>query len=87
ELLDSIAAMDAVCARAGIDLATAALQFSLRDPRIDATVVGITNESRISSLMASAGLHIPDPVWAELERLVPPAATWLDHSARGGPSA
>ena len=78
ELLDTIAAMDSACTRYGIDLATAALQFSLRDPRIDATVVGITNESRIASLMASAGLHIPDPLWEELELLVPPASTWLD---------
>lgn len=79
ELLDAIAAMDAVCTRAGLDLATAALQFSLRDRRIDATVVGITRESRISSLLASAGVHIPDPVWEELEQLVPPASTWLDY--------
>jgi D-threo-aldose 1-dehydrogenase len=78
ELLEAIAAMDAVCARSGIALATAALQFSLRDPRVDATVVGITSESRISSLIASAGQHIPDAVWDELEHLVPPASTWLD---------
>ena len=83
-LLDTIAAMDDVCASYGIDLATAALQFSLRDPRIDATVVGITSESRISSLIASAGVHIPEGVWDELERLVPPAAAWLDPPSRGG---
>jgi D-threo-aldose 1-dehydrogenase len=82
ELLETIAAMDAVCARSGIDLATAALQFSLRDPRIDATVVGITSESRIPSLIASAGALVPDAVWDELESLVPPAPTWLDP--RGG---
>ena len=87
QLLDTIAAMDAVCARSGIDLATAALQFSLRDPRIDATVVGITSEGRISSLMASAGVHIPDAVWDELEQLVPPASSWLDHPSRGGASS
>jgi D-threo-aldose 1-dehydrogenase len=84
ELLDAIAAMDAVCAASGIDLATAALQFSLRDSRIDATVVGITSESRISSLVAAAGVHVPDAVWDELEQLVPPASTWLDHP-RGRP--
>jgi D-threo-aldose 1-dehydrogenase len=86
QLLEAIAAMDAVCAKAGIDLATAALQFSLRDPRIDATVVGITSERRISSLIASAGVRIPDTVWGELEQLVPPASTWLDHRYRGGNS-
>lgn len=86
ELLQTIAAMAAVCAKSGIDLATAALQFSLRDPRIDATVVGITSESRIASLIASAGMHIPDAVWDELEQLVPPASTWLDTPSRGGVS-
>jgi D-threo-aldose 1-dehydrogenase len=83
ELLEAVAAMNAVCERHGIDLATAALQFSLRDPRIDATVVGMSSERRISSLIASAGMHVPDAVWDELERLVPPASTWLDHPARG----
>ena len=86
ELLESIAAMDSVCTRYGIDLATAALQFSLRDPRIDATVVGITSASRISSLIASAGLHIPDAAWDELELLVPPASTWLDPPYGAGVS-
>jgi D-threo-aldose 1-dehydrogenase len=86
ELLEAIVAMDAVCASAGIDLATAALQFSLRDPRIDATVVGMSSESRISSLVASAGAHVPEAVWDELEQLVPPASTWLDPPFRGGAS-
>lgn len=86
DLLETIAAMDAVCTRHGIDLATAALQFSLRDPRIDATVVGITSEPRISSLIASAGMQIADAVWDELELLVPHASTWLDPPSRGGVS-
>jgi D-threo-aldose 1-dehydrogenase len=82
ELLETIAAMAAVCASSGIDLAAAALQFSLRDPRIDATVVGITSEGRISSLLESAAAPIPDEVWNALERLVPPASTWLDRLPR-----
>ena len=86
ELLETIAAMDSVCTRHGIDLATAALQFSLRDPRIDATVVGITSERRISSLIASSGMHIADDVWDQLEHLVPDASTWLDPPSRGGVS-
>ena len=81
-LRDTIAAMESVCTNHGIDLATAALQFSLRDPRIDATVVGITSERRISRLIASAGAHIPDSAWEELECLVPPASAWLDPLSR-----
>lgn len=84
ELLETIAAMNAVCTRAGTDLATAALQFSLRDERIDATVVGITSERRIASLIASAGARISGDVWNELEQLVPPASTWLDHVRNEG---
>lgn len=79
EVLDAVAAMDAVCARSGIELATAALQFSMRDPRIDATVVGMSREDRIGRLIEAAAVEIPESVWDELERLVPPASTWLDH--------
>lgn len=86
ELLDTIAAMNALCTSYEIDLATAALQFSLRDPRIDATVVGITNERRIPSLIASAGMNIPKSLWDELEQIVPPASTWLDPPSFGGAS-
>ena len=81
-VLDAVAAMNEVCLRNGTDLATAALQFSMRDPRVHSTVVGFTKPSRISTLMASAAAEPPPDLWIELETLVPPRSFWLDFRAK-----
>ena len=82
-VLDAVAAMNDACLRNGTDLATAALQFSMRDPRVHATVVGFTKPGRISTLMASAAFEPPPDLWIELETLVPPRSCWLDFRAKG----
>jgi len=41
--LAAVILMQKACREHGIDLATAALQHSVRDPRITATVVGFVN--------------------------------------------
>jgi D-threo-aldose 1-dehydrogenase len=69
--------------RHGTDLATAALQFSMRDSRVHSTVIGFTKPSRISTLMASAAVELPPDLWIELETLVPPKSSWLDFQAKG----
>lgn len=58
--------MDAVCARYGVPLGAAALQFSMRDPRITSTVCGVTRPERVAETIAWATLPIPEPLWAEL---------------------
>ncbi len=80
ETLAAVAAMAAACERHGTDLATAALQFSLRDARIDTTVVGISKPERIAPLLEAAGAHLPDELWDELESLTPGPEHWLDHA-------
>ena len=80
ETLAAVAAMAAACERHGTDLATAALQFSLRDPRVDTTVVGISRPERIGPLLQSAGTTLPDELWDELESLTPGPEHWLDHA-------
>lgn len=84
-VLDAVAAMDAACRRHGTDLATAALQFSLREPRVDATVVGFSKPSRIGSIMAAVDAELPDDLWIELEAMLPSREYWLDF--RSGSSA
>jgi len=74
--------MNDACVRNGTDLATAALQFSMRDPRVHATVIGFTKPGRISTLMASAAVELPPDLWIELGTLVPPKSCWLDFRAR-----
>lgn len=80
-VLQAVRAMDAVCARNGTDLATAALQFSLKDPRISATVVGFTKAARIDKLITAATTNLPEQVWEELNALVPSEEHWLDFDA------
>src|SRR5947209_1100214 len=46
--------MEALCERYGVPLAAAALQFSLRDPRITSTIVGVSHAERITETIALA---------------------------------
>ncbi len=58
-----------ICERHGVPLAAASLQFSLRDPRITSTVVGMTRPERIEQTIELAQHPIPDELWSELERV------------------
>jgi len=58
--------MEALCERYGVPLAAAALQFSLRDPRITSTIVGVSHAERITETIAFAQHPIPDELWREL---------------------
>jgi D-threo-aldose 1-dehydrogenase len=78
----AVESMRQACARSGIALAVAALQFSLKDQRVSATVVGISRTARITSTLDGAGTLIPNDLWAELQTLVPGPEFWLDAGAR-----
>ena len=62
----------------GTDLPTVALQASLRDPRIDSTVIGFSRVSRIGGITNAAAHELPDEFWNRLESLVPGRGDWLD---------
>lgn len=66
-LMDRIRAMDAVCREHGVPLGAAALQFSLRDPRITSTIVGVSRPERIAQTLELAQTKIPDDLWAKLD--------------------
>lgn len=68
-LLDRVRRMDALCAAHGFPLAAAALQFSMRDPRVTSTIVGMSEPRRIAQTLALASHAIPDGVWQELTTL------------------
>jgi D-threo-aldose 1-dehydrogenase len=59
-----------------VPLAVAALQFSLRDPRITSTIVGMSRPDRIDATVRNAGWDVPDELWAELEPLAARPETW-----------
>jgi hypothetical protein len=46
--------MDRVCTEHGTNLATAALQASVRDSRISTTVIGLSSPKQLDSLLAPA---------------------------------
>lgn len=67
ELLQRAHKLETVCSRYGVPLAAAALQLSLRDPRITSTIVGISRPERLTETIALAQYTLPDELWAELE--------------------
>jgi D-threo-aldose 1-dehydrogenase len=72
--------MGEVCRRWGTDLATAALHFSLRDPRIASTVTGFTKPSTLARTLEAVKVDLPEPFWEEIETLVPHPEHWLDNN-------
>ncbi|MDP9315150.1 MAG: aldo/keto reductase [Chloroflexota bacterium] len=66
ELIEAVRALAAVCERFGVPLAAAALQFSLRDPRITSTIVGMSRPERITQTLELAQQPIPAELWPEL---------------------
>ena len=63
-----------VCRRFDVPLAAAALQFSVRDPRITSTIVGPTRPEHVSETLRLLEHPIPDDLWPALE----PFGAWSE---------
>jgi D-threo-aldose 1-dehydrogenase len=57
-----------LCRRYDVPLAAAALQFSLRDPRIVSTVVGVSRPERVAETVTLASYPIPDELWPQFDQ-------------------
>ena len=66
EMLARARRIEALCQQYGVPLAAAALQFSLRDPRIVSTVVGVTRPERLNETVTLAQFPIPPELWAAI---------------------
>lgn len=66
EILDPIRRIEAVCVRHGVPTGAAALQFSMRDPRVTSTICGVSKPERIAQTLEWAQWPIPDAAWEEL---------------------
>ncbi|MEU7877788.1 aldo/keto reductase [Microbispora bryophytorum] len=75
---NAVRAMRRVCDAHGVPLAAAALQFSLRDPRVTSTIVGVSEPERLAETLSLAAAPIPPALWDELDRHLPSPAAWLD---------
>lgn len=65
--LEPVRRIEAACARHGLAVGAAALQFSMRDPRITSTIVGVTKPERVAETLDWASVEIPAELWREIE--------------------
>ena len=72
ELVERARKMSQVCEEYSVPLAAAALQFSLRDPRITSTIIGMTRAERVAQTLQLAQHPIPDDLWCRLEVITAP---------------
>ena len=66
EMLERAHKLEKICNSYGVPLAAAALQFSLRDPRITATIVGMSRPERLAETITLAQYQLPAELWVEL---------------------
>ncbi len=66
-LVERARRLDAICKAHGVPLAAAALQFSLRDPRVTSTIVGMSKPERITQTLELAQHRVPEAIWPELD--------------------
>jgi len=76
-LVEAVSAMQAACVRSAVPMAAVALQFSLREPRITSTIVGMSRPERYDEALALAAHPIPEDLWSEVEALMPGPEHWL----------
>ena len=68
-MLERVRAIETLCAEAGIPMGAAALRFSMRNPLITSTVVGMTSPDRVAATLAFVDTVIPEGFWDEVESL------------------
>jgi D-threo-aldose 1-dehydrogenase len=69
ETVARVRAIERTCLEYGVPLAAAALQFSLRNPNVVSTIVGISRPERVEQTLELARHPIPDELWGKLETL------------------
>lgn len=68
-MLERTVALQEICGRHSVPLAAAALQFSMLDPRITTTIVGMSRPERLQQTLDLAAINIPDGLWEEIDAL------------------
>jgi D-threo-aldose 1-dehydrogenase len=61
--------MQEACREFGVPLAAAALQFSLNEPRVVSTIVGVSRPERVGQTLDLAAYQIPGELWERLNSL------------------
>ena len=72
EMVERVRAMRDACLGFDVPLAAAALQFSLKDPRIMSTIVGMSRPERLKQTLDLAAHPIPAELWERIDALAAP---------------
>lgn len=67
--LEPVRRIETACARHGVAPGAVALQFSMRDPRVTATIVGVSKPERVAQTLEWASAEVPDALWDEIADL------------------
>ena len=65
-LIKRIRAIEKECREFDVPLAAAALQFSIKDPRIISTIVGMSRPERVEQTLELAAHTVPDELWKKM---------------------
>jgi D-threo-aldose 1-dehydrogenase len=79
DLVERTRQIEQLCRGFGVPLAAAALQFSLRDPRLTSTIVGVSRPERLEDTLRLMKHPVPDELWPALA----PFGAWDDDPERG----
>lgn len=69
QALAPVRAVEAACAHHDVAPGAVALGFSVRDPRVVSTVVGVSKPERVAETLAWATTEVPGALWQALEGL------------------
>ena len=67
DMLARTRALDAECARFGVSLPVAALQFPVRHPAVVSVIPGMASPSEVTENVARFAAPVPDALWTALE--------------------
>ncbi len=67
EIMQKTAAIAAICARHGVALNAAALQFAQAHPAISSLVIGAIHPDEIAANLAARQIQLPAALWADLQ--------------------
>ena len=69
EMIDRVRRFSAIADRHGVSLPAVALQFSTRDPRMTATIVGMSRPERVTETIRYLTTPNPDELWSEIAEI------------------
>ncbi|MGC5223516.1 aldo/keto reductase [Micromonospora sp. DT81.3] len=78
EFLAFLERLRALADESGVDLAAAALQFAMADPRVHSVVVGVSSVERLRALDGLVDAVIPEEFWAAFDALGTPPPSPAD---------